>query len=65
MEREAARLRAGEARLAAYLDGIGAALGHAGRAAALRAYCTGLLLPGKRKSIELLAARVEHLVEGG
>jgi SRSO17 transposase len=34
-------------------------LGHAKRAASARAYCTGLLLPGERKSIEPMAARLE------
>jgi SRSO17 transposase len=52
------RPRAGEARLAAYLDAIVAVLGHASRSAAARAYCTGLLLPGERKSIEPMAARI-------
>src|SRR3954464_7829225 len=50
---------AGEARFAAYLDEITSELGHASRAAAARAYCTGLLLPGERKSIEPMAARIE------
>src|SRR6202008_5140867 len=49
----------GEARLAAYLDAIAGVLGHAGRAAAAQAYCTGLLLPGERKSIEPMAARLQ------
>lgn len=35
------------------------ALGHADRAAPFRSYCTGLLLPGDRKSVEPMAARVE------
>jgi SRSO17 transposase len=52
-------LRRGEGRLAAYLDEITASLGHASRAAAARAYCTGLLLPGARKSVEPMAARIE------
>jgi SRSO17 transposase len=34
-------------------------LGHADRVAPLKAYCTGLLLPGERKSVEPMAARVE------
>src|SRR5919206_1661956 len=55
----AAGLRRGEARFAAYLDEIAAVLGHASRAAAARAYCTGLLLPGERKSVEPMAARIE------
>src|SRR3954467_1120823 len=49
----------GEARLAVYLDAIAGVLGHARRAASARAYCTGLLLPGERKSIEPMAARLE------
>ena len=52
------RARTGEERLAAYLDGIASVLGHASRAASARAYCTGLLLPGERKSIEPMAARL-------
>src|SRR5215213_2929862 len=48
---------AAEARLAAYLDGIVSVLGHASREASARAYCTGLL-PGERKSIEPMAARI-------
>jgi SRSO17 transposase len=58
-ERDAGWLRAGEARFAAYLDAITDVLGHASRVAPARAYCTGLLLPGERKSVEPMAARVE------
>src|SRR4051794_1017823 len=47
-----------EARLAAYLDAIAGVLGHASRAAAAQAYCTGLLL-GERKSIEPMAAKLD------
>jgi SRSO17 transposase len=54
-----AGLCGGEARFAAYLDEVSAVLGHASRAAAARAYCTGLLLPGARKSVEPMAARIE------
>jgi len=58
-EKEGARRpRTGEARFAAYLDEIAAVLGRANRAAAARAYCTGLLLPGERKSVEPMAARL-------
>src|SRR5918997_6675787 len=58
-EKEGARRpRTGEERFAAYLDAIAAVLGHASRSAAARAYCTGLLLPGERKSIEPMAARI-------
>ena len=41
-----------EDRFAAYLDRITQVLGHASRVSAAWAYCTGLLLPGERKSIE-------------
>lgn len=47
-----------ESRLAAYVEALISALGHADRAAPLRSYCVGLLLPGGRKSVEPLAARV-------
>ena len=50
---------AGEARFAAYVERLASVLGHADRAAPLKAYCTGLILPGERKSIEPIAARVE------
>jgi SRSO17 transposase len=50
--------QSGEARLAAYLEVIAAGLGDVRRAASARAYCTGLLLPGKRKSVEPMAARI-------
>jgi SRSO17 transposase len=46
-------------RFAAYVEGITSALGHADRAAPFRSYCTGLLLPGDRKSVEPMAARVQ------
>jgi SRSO17 transposase len=48
-----------ESRFAAYVERLAAALGHADRVAPLKAYCTGLLLPGERKSVEPMAARVE------
>jgi len=51
--------RTGDARFAAYLAAIAAVLGDVRRAASARAYCTGLLLPGERKSIEPMAARIE------
>src|SRR5215212_8182311 len=49
---------AAKARLVAYLNGIVSVLGHASREASARAYCTGLLLPDERKSIEPMAARI-------
>jgi SRSO17 transposase len=45
-------------RLAAYLDGLAKAAGHADRTAPFKNYCTGLLLPGERKSVEPMAARL-------
>src|ERR1700761_7901544 len=58
-QEEARQPLTGEARLAAYLDAIAGVLGHAGRAASAQAYCTGLLLPGERNSIEPMAARLD------
>ena len=57
VERQTRRPRTGEARFAAYLEAIVAELGDVRRAASARAYCTGLLLPGERKSVEPMAAR--------
>lgn len=48
-----------ESRFTAYVEHLAMALGHADRAAPFRAYCTGLMLPGERKSVEPMAARVE------
>lgn len=45
-------------RFAAYLDSLAQAVGHADRIQPLQSYCTALLLPGERKSVEPLAARV-------
>ena len=50
--------RESEARFAAYVDGLAGVLGHADRAGPLMDYCTGLLLPGERKSVEPMAAVV-------
>ena len=47
-----------EKRFAAYMDGLANAAGHADRHAPLKSYCTGLLLPGERKSVEPMAARL-------
>jgi SRSO17 transposase len=47
-----------EQRLAAYLGRLTEAAGHADRALPLTLYCTGLLLPGERKSVEPMAARL-------
>jgi SRSO17 transposase len=45
-------------RFAAYIAGLADAAGHADRQRPLRNYCAGLLLPGERKSIEPMAARL-------
>jgi SRSO17 transposase len=47
-----------ESRFVAYVQRLAEALGHADRAGPLRAYCTGLLLPGERKSVEPMAAKL-------
>lgn len=47
-----------EKRLAAYLEWLAQAAGHADRGEPLRNYCTGLLLDGDRKSVEPMAARI-------
>jgi SRSO17 transposase len=45
-----------EARFAAYVEGLAAVIGHADRVGPLRDYCTGLLMPCERKSVEPMAA---------
>jgi SRSO17 transposase len=47
-----------EARFSAYVEALSRCLGHADRVAPFRSYCTGLLLPGDRKSVEPMAARL-------
>lgn len=44
-----------------YMEHLAAGLGHADRNAGLRGYCAGLLLPGERKSVEPMAARIDPL----
>src|SRR5215208_174143 len=41
-----------------YLDSLSGALQHGSRERPLRDYCTGLLLPDGRKSVEPMAARL-------
>ena len=48
-----------EARFTSYVEHMASALGHADRRTPFRSYCTGLILPGERKSVEPMAARVE------
>jgi SRSO17 transposase len=45
-------------RFQAYVEHLSGAVGHADRREPLAAYCTGLLLPGERKSVEPMAARI-------
>jgi SRSO17 transposase len=40
------------------MEGLAKAAGHADRVVPLKSYCTGLLLPGERKSVEPMAARL-------
>jgi SRSO17 transposase len=40
------------------MKGLAKAAGHADREIPVRNYCTGLLLPGERKSVEPMAARL-------
>ena len=44
-----------------YMEHLAAGLGHADRHAGLTGYCTGLMLPLSRKSVEPMAARVDPL----
>jgi SRSO17 transposase len=46
-----------EGRFRSYVAELGSVLGHAERVGPLRDYCTGLMLPGERKSVEPMAAR--------
>lgn len=45
-------------RFQAYIEHLSGVIGHADRRKPLAAYCTGLLLPGERKSVEPMAARI-------
>ena len=40
------------------MEGLAQAAGHVDRAVPLKSYCMGLLLPGERKSVEPMAARL-------
>jgi SRSO17 transposase len=45
-----------EDRFSAYVEGLAEVIGHADRVKPLRDYCTGLLMPCERKSVEPMAA---------
>lgn len=47
-----------EARFAQYIENLSSVLGHVDRAEPLKGYCTGLLMPVERKSVEPMAAMV-------
>src|SRR5215212_2718268 len=45
-----------EARFASFVEALAGVIGHADRASPLHDYCTGLLMPTERKSVEPIAA---------
>jgi SRSO17 transposase len=53
------KLKVSEQNFMAYLERLTAAVGHADRHEPLRVYLEGLLLPGERKSVEPMAARID------
>lgn len=55
----AKRVEIAEQNFMAYLEQLTAAVGHADRHEPLRVYLEGLLLPGERKSVEPMAARID------
>ena len=48
-------------RFEGYMEHLAAGLGHMDRHAGLKGYCTGLMLPLSRKSVEPMAARIDPL----
>src|ERR1700678_4144788 len=48
--------RASEARFVEYIESLAPVLGYVDRAGPLKDYCTGLLMPGERKSVEPIAS---------
>ena len=48
-----------ERRFEKYVEGIASVIGHADRVGPLHDYCTGLVLPSERKSVEPLAAMTD------
>lgn len=50
---------AGRSRFDQYLEHLSLSLGHADRVAGLRGYCTGLMMPLERKSVEPMAAGID------
>lgn len=58
MNTTTSKATAQQQRFAAYLDSLAQAAGHLDRVVPLKNYCKGLLLPGERKSVEPMAARL-------
>jgi SRSO17 transposase len=54
-----ARDEVDRSRFEGYVERLGEAAGHADRRGPLEAYLTGLLLPGERKSVEPMAAKID------
>ena len=50
--------QASEARFVEYIESLAPVLGYVDRAGPFKDYCTGLLLPGERKSVEPIASVV-------
>jgi len=48
-----------EKRFEKYVEGLASVIGHADRVGPLHDYCTGLVMPGERKSVEPLAAMTD------
>lgn len=48
-----------ESRFGSYVEALSKSLGHVGRGTLFQSYRTGFLLPGARKTVEPMAARVE------
>jgi SRSO17 transposase len=55
----AKKVKVSEQNFMAYLERLTGAVGHADRHEPLRVYLEGLLLPGERKSVEPMAARID------
>jgi len=53
------KVKISEQNFMAYVERLTAAVGHADRHEPLRVYLEGLLLPGERKSVEPMAARID------
>jgi SRSO17 transposase len=48
-----------EKRFDKYVEGLASVIGHADRVGPLHDYCTGLILPGERKSVEPIAGKTD------